>query len=171
MFKSLSEIKKPILSDQDILNCVCYGHVYFLATRWNIEWQIRLEFNDWKNRLYSEYCNAYELALQDPAIIHFASPRKPWVAEYRNEKLAWYWWKYARLSPYYEDLLNQIMDRLHVPVYNNTKTDRLFGVIKTTICGEYKKYKFLGLTIYKIKFCPDVNKHYLFGIQYKMEHK
>lgn len=103
LFSRLNEIKRPILSDQDILNSVCYDHVHFLPTEWNIEWQIPIEYPEYKKILPQQLFNLYQQGLKTPSIIHYASSRKPWNE--RTRSLANIWWQYARLTPFYEEIL------------------------------------------------------------------
>lgn len=107
LINNLARIKTPILSDQDILNATCYNHVYFISTRWNIEWQILFEFNNYKDILTIKNYNNYIDAINNPYIIHYASSVKPWNSI--SLQFSSVWWKYARLSPFYEYfILNKI---------------------------------------------------------------
>lgn len=101
--KKLSEIKKPILSDQDILNAIFYKNVSFFDYKWNIEWQIEFEFKNLEKSMTEEDYLTYQQALDKPSIIHYASPVKPWKQPITNT--ANIWWGYARHSVYYEQLL------------------------------------------------------------------
>ena len=93
-FKVLEKIQKPILSDQDILNAVCQGHVQYFPVVWNVEWQIPFEFETYAEDLPGNLYKEYQEALETPAILHYASSRKPWT----ESKLpnAEHWWCYAR---------------------------------------------------------------------------
>lgn len=103
LFEALTHIAEPILSDQDILNAVCNGHVSYFPTAWNVEWQIPIEFADMAQALPPEHYKLYTEASKDPAIIHYASPAKPW--DMPNKLFAAEWWKYARMSSCYEYFL------------------------------------------------------------------
>ncbi len=105
LFKALDIIKVPILSDQDIMNAVFYGHVEFIPTNWNLEWQIPLEFNDYRKLLPIKYFEAYQTALENPYIIHYASSRKPWNEP--NIGLADKWWEVAKKTIYYNYFLKR----------------------------------------------------------------
>lgn len=92
--------------DQDVLNYLFNRHIYYLDQRWNI--LCMLEEGSYrsflfKEYLYAKYNEAYHAGRKDPAIIHYAGVPKPW----KDLKcdLADYFWKYARTSPYYEQLL------------------------------------------------------------------
>ena len=73
LFEALDRIKTPILSDQDVMNAVFYGHVEFIKTNLNIEWQIPLEFKDYRKLLPIKYFEAYQQALKEPYRLHLHS--------------------------------------------------------------------------------------------------
>ena len=51
------------------------------------------------------------------------------------------------------------------------RTKRYFcGIMKITETIDKKVYTFMGIPVYKIKIFQDYQKHYLFGIQYKIKH-
>ena len=88
--------------DQDVLNKVCYGHVLILDSGWNVT---SLEGRK-KQTLQLAPARHYKKWLQDrdsAKIIHYASYVKPWSSP--NSDLAAYWWKYARQSPFYEEII------------------------------------------------------------------
>lgn len=105
LFSKARQIKKPILMDQDILNSVCRDHVLFLQPRWNVEWQICFEFENFFNELLPAYATSYAKALKKPAIIHYASPKKPWNSSPRP--LSKLWWSNARNTPWYEYFIHR----------------------------------------------------------------
>lgn len=100
LFAKAKEIEKPVLMDQDILNSVCRDHIYFLPVRWNVEWQIGFEFENFYKELSPAYAAAYAKALKNPAIIHYASPTKPWNSSPRP--FSTLWWRHAAKTPWYE---------------------------------------------------------------------
>ena len=73
--------------DQDALNIVCKGHVYFLG----IEWNVGVEFC----RRYRDDSDGekFKIALEKGAILHYNSRRKPW--KHPLMFMAEEWWKYA----------------------------------------------------------------------------
>lgn len=91
-------------SDQDILNIVCEGRVTYLDMQWNV----LTDCNKyrWQHVIKSApfyVMDAYENARKNPYIIHYAGAAKPW----KNPKddFAKEFWKAARKTPYYEELL------------------------------------------------------------------
>lgn len=90
-------------SDQDILNVVCEGRIKKLAMSWNV-------MADSGNRRYDVIRSApagiveeYEQARKHPYIIHYAGAAKPWK-DHKGD-FAQEFWKHARQTPYYEELL------------------------------------------------------------------
>lgn len=103
LFAKAKELERPILQDQDILNAVCKDHVHYLPVRWNVEWQIRLEFENFRRELPFARSAVYAKALKDPAIIHYASPTKPWNCPPRP--FSELWWSHAAKTPWYDFFL------------------------------------------------------------------
>lgn len=129
-FQKLTEIKNPILSDQDILNSVCYTHVAYFPTCWNMEWQILFEFPDYSKKLRADMYDMYQEALRQPNIIHYASLNKP--TNCPQHRFADIWWKYARQTPFYENLLWKL---------HNANMQKAKGI--ESIKSKIKKYDFL----------------------------
>lgn len=86
--------------DQDILNMICKDRISYLNSKWNVQWQ---HFWDKPNDcLEPPFRDAFCTALQDPGIIHFTSPVKPW-----NCPLAPYadlFWRYATQLPFFSGI-------------------------------------------------------------------
>jgi lipopolysaccharide biosynthesis glycosyltransferase len=99
MMADLRAIKKySRFMDQDISNVSMRGKVLFLSPTYNyittnLRFSIRQQAAFWglsKEKMWK--------IIKSPAIIHYASPRKPWAnyfAPYSN-----IWYKYYKLSPY-----------------------------------------------------------------------
>lgn len=98
--KALDRIKDPILVDQCILNATCKGKVKYLDLKWNFEWVNTLDLDTF---IYENFLDEAVLAAKNPLIIHYNGRQKVWAAP--EKPLARFWWKYARLSPYYEEIL------------------------------------------------------------------
>ena len=96
------------LLDQDVLNYLCQGKVKFLDMRWNVlmDWR-GIRIHDIIGRAPYYLYDAYMKARQNPNIIHYAGPDKPWNIPYSD--FAEYFWKYARESPFYEVLLTRMI--------------------------------------------------------------
>lgn len=90
--------------DQDVLNQVCEGHVKFIDNNWNVmshwhdyDWQLPEYFAP--NSIYQNY----KQALSAPKAIHFAGRTMPCYVPYVD--LGNIFWKYARISPFYEQII------------------------------------------------------------------
>lgn len=84
--------EKLLCLDQDVLNMVCKDRIHQMDPSWNLRWYMvygRLA-QEWKE----EECK----------ILHFASALKPWSTP--GTALSGYFWKYARTSRFYEELLS-----------------------------------------------------------------
>lgn len=88
--------------DQDVLNKVCHGKVLFLDSSWNVQ----VESGTKKGIMSLLPIKLYHKWLEDrknPKIIHYASYCKPWNVP--SSDLADIWWRYARQTPFYEEIL------------------------------------------------------------------
>jgi lipopolysaccharide biosynthesis glycosyltransferase len=76
IFNRLAENDFPTV-DQDVLNNVCYGNIYFLDQKFNVMPK-NIKFIDnpelEKEINFREFVSAYE----NPSIIHYVDSDKPW---------------------------------------------------------------------------------------------
>lgn len=95
-----------IYNDQDILNVACEGRVSWLDASWNVTNDIF----DRVGRIYAlapaDAFDAYQKARSHPQVVHFAGAIKPWHDP--TIDLAGHFWRYARETPFYEELLCDI---------------------------------------------------------------
>lgn len=95
------------LLDQDVLNYLAQGRYKPVDMAWNV-------MTDWRGIRISQIISRAPKYLQDeyrkahdePKIIHYAGPDKPWQQPYSD--YADFFWKYARNSNYYEVLLQRL---------------------------------------------------------------
>lgn len=84
--------------DQDLLNYLFYGDVIYAdEKRFNL--------------IIRPACNSgftYEEIKDMAAILHYAGP-KPWRHEEVRYELERFWWEYAKMTPYYVELLEDIV--------------------------------------------------------------
>lgn len=84
-FKNLSQ-KKFLFIDQDILNICCHGKIYFLPLKCNA--MVKYRFLHYRMKEYAnnvtDYFTLDEIyeAQDDPIMIHYAQPIKPWHCKY-----------------------------------------------------------------------------------------
>lgn len=102
LLKTASE-KEWKCHDQDVLNHVCRGRVYYIPQRWNVvmNWQEQDRSREKILKkapadLYFEWLEARKR----PLVVHFAGYQKPWNVP--SCDMAPYFWKYSRNTPYYE---------------------------------------------------------------------
>lgn len=103
-FRMLSRCTNLSWPDQDVLNVNCNGKVLYLSEFWNFQCQ-----NEKYNRKY-KYDNIDKIK-----IIHYTTSSKPWNTE--NLELGEFFWNYAKKSPYYDAILENLKNRK--PVKNN----------------------------------------------------
>ncbi len=78
-----------VTQDEDYLNVICEDRTLFLNQGWNVEAQFDVPVEE-----------------KDYKIIHYMMVAKPW--HYEDCKLKEYFWKYAKLSPFYDDILKDL---------------------------------------------------------------
>lgn len=136
IFKEYIRLKDPLLVDQDILNAACTGHVRYFPIKWNVQWQIPLEFASYRDMLDDDR-EEYENAYSKPAIIHYASPLKPW--NYNGWAThAHHFWKYARKSPYKKEFGWKTCSILG-SFYCKIRSSRRFQTILNKVCRFFPK--------------------------------
>lgn len=108
----LIEVKTPGYVDQDILNSLYENQIKFLPMNWNIEWQLPIQHKNLIEMLPSELYTNYMNGYSNPSIIHYCSIYKPWKSP--ELPLAKHFWKYAKLTPFYEDILYRNIPQLFV---------------------------------------------------------
>ena len=111
--------------DQDIINYICNKRITYLDAAWNVEWHCTFYNDDLSKVLPSRIYKDYIRARENPYIIHYASWRKPW--QYPEKDLAYYFWKYARNTLFYEEIIydNQIKQK-HIK--KNKFKNKLFSI-------------------------------------------
>ena len=140
VFKTTTKLDYP---DQDILNIVCKNHVLLLDAKWNYTWhlllyQVRLSANDKRE------C---EQIMQNPAIIHYTSPLKPW--NYAFCPFADNWWQYALKTGLFDYDKAKKINKKDIPQtisYKLFKIIPLFGFKKT---ADKIVYKLFGISVFK----------------------
>lgn len=97
-------------NDQDIINIVCNNKIKFLPFKYNVMPKCKIFVGDKKiSKIYDE--KKFKEAFENPAIIHWANPEKPW--EYKDLMFFEYWSKYFKLSPVNDRKLNLRSFNLH----------------------------------------------------------
>lgn len=94
--------------DQDVLNRYCQGRVKYLDMAWNT----LIDCNHYRvpvliKNATGEISQAYQAARRSPKIIHYAGFEKPW--KQRGVDFEIKFWEYARGTPFYEQLLFNVI--------------------------------------------------------------
>lgn len=122
---------------QCLFNIVFQNSLLYLPQKWNYRPMI------WLN---PQQVSPADL-LTPPKIIHYANPTKPW-SEIGAEKSE-YFWQYARLSPFYEDI-----------IYENSRTKLPAFIPNKNLLREILSYpdKLKKLSNYKWKYRLSIGK-------------
>ena len=156
-FDFLARYPNPPYADQDTLNAII-GQKYakditYLSPAYNVFCDI-----DYSSNLQLPNYSKEELeeSFKNPKIYHYAGANKPWI---NNDVKHFYdvWWKYAKLSPWYQIL------KTRIPKTDKHETEyKLFGFLP--LLSITKKRKKSGeiviklnvlkiLPLCKIKYC------------------
>lgn len=103
LLRTLEKTKTPKFPDQDVFNIVCEDRVLFLDARWNVEFHIPIWAPDWMQTMPVSILYDYIESRENPWVVHFAGSKKPW--HNASLEMSEYFWKYARRSPLYEEIL------------------------------------------------------------------
>ncbi len=91
-FEILSASRRLACPDQDVLNLSCRGMCAYFGEEWNFQSG---------NGLYTA---VYKYSMLDKLkLIHYTTGNKPWNSE--GIALSELFWKYARSTPFYEDII------------------------------------------------------------------
>lgn len=92
--------------DQDVLNIVCAEKTLYLPMNWNVMISADNLATEVNSPL-SMYLS-YSSARKNPYAVHYAGDFLP--CKVPTVDLYWYFWQYARHTPYYEILLHRMID-------------------------------------------------------------
>lgn len=99
-----------VAPDQDLLNYMHWQEVKILDKN---------KYNLFAKVAYNHGIH-YEEVKQEVTIVHFAG-QKPWEGQYIHYDIEQLWWDYAKMSPFYNELLEEFMQQsLHNPLIYDT---------------------------------------------------
>ncbi len=154
----MSRIKSPYMVDQDILNVIFEGDVHFLDGAWNYEYHLPIWSPDYADQLPFETLAVYQKSRENAKIVHFAGSKKPW--RYPQYDMAGWFWKYARRTPFYEEILfrNLSMPQVKEVKEIKEKVGYVDDYLLTKL--KYAKYKLLSKIMFgrKRKMCRQKRK-------------
>ncbi len=143
--------KKLLYPDQDILNIVFEGKVKHISNKWNLCCGILIWNKDFISYLKDDYLSDIEASIENPCLIHYTSPRKPW-----NSELEIYYdlfWKHARKTPFYEDILYSRNKEIAIDtIVQGAKFTNLYLQIQNS-----KKIVFWGASLFLEEFIRKYN--------------
>lgn len=85
--------------EQDAINSFFKNNIAYLETCWNVATRPGW-IKDIINYMPKISRIAFENSWENPKIIHYLGGVKPWLVP--EEDMAYLWWNYARISPFYE---------------------------------------------------------------------
>lgn len=97
-FQSIETIGIPLVADQDILNKTAAGKIKMCSFSFNFQWHALFPWLE-------THSNLQPLKENDIKIIHYTTDKKPW--NHPELQLAEYFWKYARETVFYEEIIYQ----------------------------------------------------------------
>ena len=127
-----------LYNDQDVLNLECEGEVKFVDMKWGMivdhdHSRVKDVISFAPDAIQKEYA----LAHTNPMIIHYAGFKKPWYDP--TEDYAEEFWKYARKTVYYEELL-QFITKFWIKMERERKNSGKKGVKKKAKDAIVKTY-------------------------------
>lgn len=138
--------KNLLFPDQDILNMIFVDNVQFIHCKWNFCCGPFAYDKDYTMLLMGNYAEDYKQALIKPKIIHYTTPRKPW--NYKLEMYFELFWKYARLTPFYEEILYKMNQQSTLKIVTESaKYTNLYQQIQNK-----KKIMFWGASLFLEEF-------------------
>lgn len=99
----LIELREPPMQDQDVFNVIFKDKIAYLNITYNLTWNCIHCWENFQENLEGSIKQEYIDALNMPKIIHYAGKFKPWKQPYLS--YADYFWKYARKTPFYEEII------------------------------------------------------------------
>ena len=115
--RMLNPDKLLLHNDQSILNAVCNGSVKYLNYSYNFHWCFG------KN-MKSTFPKEMQPFFDQPKIIHYIGALKPWT--YKTNSLADYFWKYARQTPFFDEIKKEYEPYLKKHQKENLKNYRKY---------------------------------------------
>ena len=131
------------LPDQDTLNIALGGKIKYLNRKWNAQPNPEYKYEIEKKEAFSEI-----------GILHWAGPVKPWSHSVVN--YSEYYWKYARISPFYEEIV-------YVNVITNIKNNS--NISHNVINTKYKDRFSIADFIFSIENDSQYKTIRIFGIK------
>jgi len=89
--------------DQDALNIILNGDIYYLPDQWNVEWHTLHNIE----RVIEKQVDAVMESVMNPYVVHYTTRNKAWHRP--DLELADKFWECARKTPFYEEIIYKNM--------------------------------------------------------------
>lgn len=131
-FKLLAKRQDFRYPDQDLINMMSIGRIYYLDPRWNFTWHYRhlQESKNLELHLNEEDMKKFYEYEKNPYLIHYTGEVKPWNNV--NKYLSDYFWKYAAESNFYNLFLNRLIN-VNKESTSNKKYDDAINVLNANL--------------------------------------
>ncbi|MBK1992458.1 glycosyltransferase family 8 protein, partial [Campylobacter sp. 2018MI35] len=126
--ETLKYLERPPIVDQDVINSAFDGDISFLDSKWNFTWNLPIKHPNFSNLLPDELVDEALKMINNPYIIHYNDIFKPWNSPHLPN--AHLWWHYARLTPFYEEILFKNITQNSLNVTQNNFNFISQGAIK-----------------------------------------
>ena len=127
-----------LYNDQDVLNLECEDEVKYVDMKWGmIVDHDHSRVKDVISYAPDEIQKEYAVAHANPVIIHYAGFKKPWYDP--TEDYAEEFWKYAKKTVYYEELL-QFITKFWIKMEREKSTRKKGGIKKRAKEAMIKTY-------------------------------
>ena len=93
--------QKLVYPDQDVINAVCKGRIYYLDYSWNYLWGMLF----YSPEVFAIYSSVVSNFAERFCIIHYAGRKKPW--DRRRLPYADLFWDTAEKTPFYREILKR----------------------------------------------------------------
>lgn len=87
-------------TDQDLINLVHQGHIDYFSDAFRYGVFAKIAYTKGYN---------YQMAKKETAIIHYVG-QKPWQGQYIHYDVERIWWEYAKLTPFYVELMEEYLE-------------------------------------------------------------
>lgn len=146
---TLQRIGTPMYVDQDVMNSTLAGkNIFWIDQCWDVAWDISFWYKE--SMIPNEWKEDYLNNLYSPYIMHFTSGIKPWNSP--DKAHAKIFWKYARMTPFYEEILYKNL-KVQISNFDGNIVKDALNYSKNKL--RYWRYKFLS----KVTF-GKMRKHY-----------
>ena len=99
--KTAERFKESITAfDQDLINYMFHGRMIYIPSE---------KYNLFARLYYNSGYNYEKVKDAKVAIIHYSGP-KPWSGQNLRTDIEKFWWEYARLTPYYHEFLEELVE-------------------------------------------------------------